>query len=87
MNSAEIIQRAIKTKIEKHSASIQKMKDEAVKLATENHSPRILHSKYNANAARIHHLEKDIERLCGVLKTLRDVEAMVDNIILNGGTV
>lgn len=85
MNSTEIIQQAIKAKIEKHSASIKKMNDEAIKLATENCSPKILHSKYNANTARIHRLEKDIEHLCCVLKTLRGVEAMIDNIILNGG--
>lgn len=85
MNNTEMIKQAIKVKIEKHSASIKKMNDEAIKLATENRSPKILHSKYNANAAQIHRLEKDIEHLCYVLKTLRGVESMIDNIILNGG--
>lgn len=80
-----IIQRTLELKINKLSALLISLNDEAVRLSTENHSPRILHSKFNHNSNRIAEINRQADGIKSTLKALRDVQCMVNNIISREG--
>ena len=70
-------------KIDKTMAIIKDYNDKCISLEMENRNPRILHSKYLENAAKIKSHERLIDDLKPQLKAYREAVAVINNLITN----